>query len=103
MAGAAWRRAAIRKWVETQDPVAAWRHAVIGARRARPDTREAVLQAKIRFAAADDRLAVLLGADLDLRRAVVHLDDLPRHGDLAVRQRHPAEGHLEALEAVRPA
>jgi hypothetical protein len=34
-AGADWRRAAIRQWVETHDPVAAWRQTVIGARRNR--------------------------------------------------------------------
>ena len=43
VAGAAWRRAAIRKWVGTHDPVAAWRQAVIGGRRNRAYVRASVL------------------------------------------------------------
>jgi hypothetical protein len=35
VAGAVWRRAAIRKWVGTHDPVAAGRQAVTGGRRDR--------------------------------------------------------------------
>jgi hypothetical protein len=35
VAGAVWRRAAIRKWVGTHDPVAVWRQAVIGNHRDR--------------------------------------------------------------------